>query len=133
MCAYVEKYNFSHQGRNYEHEEKIQEPLVELRLSVCLGHNRRTQTLRRDNAEASNETAYAQIYHHTFLSVPRCYPYSNEDTGDDDDSSVCQKPRRDDKMLHLLYIGDGTLRRGVHNDDHGAHYTHEATHFSNEA
>lgn len=88
--------------------------------------------MSRNDTQAADEGADAQIYKHALLSVARTTPEGDEDTAKNDDTSVGQKARRNDKMLHLLNIGDRTLLRSVHHDNDATNDAHEAANFSDQ-
>lgn len=85
------------------------------------------------HAEASDQTANAQVDKHALLAVSGAYPEGDKDAADDDDPSVGEEAGSNDKMLHLLYVGNCTLVRCVQNNDDRPNDAHEAAHFADKA
>lgn len=105
--------------------------MVELVALVDLSQHSSTQTLSRNDAQAANEGADAQVDEHALLSVAGTTPEGNENAAKDNDTGVGEEARRNDIMLHLLNIGNGTLLWSIQHDNDAANDTQEATNFSN--
>lgn len=118
--TYIKKDNFSQQSADDKNKQHVEEPVLELapRGTLYLGNDGGTKTLCRDNAESSDPAANRDVHQHIFLAPSWAGIESGNDRAHDDHTGVAEKPWCDHVMLHLLDVGDGRLRRGIHYNYH---------------
>jgi hypothetical protein len=80
--------------------------------------------------QTTYQAADRDINHHALISVSRCDPDNNTNAPNNHNSSITQKPRRYHKTLHILDPIDGSLRRRVDDDNHGADQAHETAYLA---
>ncbi len=74
-ATHIEVYDLGDQCSNDKGQQDVNEPILELRVgppNLC--GNGGTKTLRCDDAQATDETADAEIHQHALLAVPRSNP-----------------------------------------------------------
>ena len=107
--------------------------MVELRCTADLRYNGGPETLGGDDAESTNPAANGDVRKHVLLPISRSYPEGDEETTEDYDAGIGQKPRSHDVFLHFLDVGHGRFLRGIQDDNDTAHNTEEAGNLANHA
>ena len=107
--------------------------MVKLGFSICLSNNCASQPLSGNDTKSTDHAAYTQVDEHALLSVSWTHPKSSKCRGSDDDSSITQEARRDDKVLHRLDVSNRALLWSVEDDDHTANDAIETANFPDKA
>lgn len=115
-----------------EHQEDIEEPLVELGRATRLRNDSRAKTLNGNHTQAANPTAYRDVDKHVLLPPPRARIEGGDGGSHNDNASVTEESGSNDKALHLLDVGHGRGLRRIQDNDNGADNAKKAADFSDQ-